>query len=166
MRRVMVRALLAAEDSWTQLLVRLTLGIVFFPHGAQKVLGWFGGHGFAATMQSFTSGLHIPALFAFLAIAAEFLGSIALILGFFTRVAAFGILSVMLVAIFKVHASHGFFMNWNGGQQGEGFEYHLLAIGLALALLVKGAGKWSLDAWLVGRMGLRRPSGAGAFSEI
>ena len=97
-------------------------------------------------MASFTGQMHIPALFAFLAIMAEFAGAIALILGLFTRVAALGIAANMVVAIAMVHAANGFFMNWFGNQKGEGFEYHLLAIGIALALIIRGGGKWSLDA--------------------
>jgi putative oxidoreductase len=138
--------LLKTDDAVSTLLLRLTLGAVFFPHGAQKVLGWFGGYGFSATMGFFTSNMHIPALFAFLAIAAEFAGSIALLLGLATRVAALGIASTMAVAIAMVHGQFGFFMNWAGSQKGEGFEYHLLAIGIALALILRGGGKWSLDA--------------------
>jgi putative oxidoreductase len=132
--------------AYSTLLLRLTLGAVFFPHGAQKVLGWFGGYGFTGTMGFFTGTMHIPAVFAFLAIAAEFAGSIGLILGLGTRIAALGILSTMVVAIATVHAQFGFFMNWAGTQKGEGFEYHLLAIGIALALIIRGGGKWSADA--------------------
>jgi len=121
------------------------LGIVFFPHGAQKALGWFGGHGFSATLAFFTDKMHIPLIFALLAIAAEFFGAIALILGFFTRIAAFGIAMVMVVAIYMVHAHNGFFMNWSGAGKGEGIEYHLLVIAIALALMIKGAGSISID---------------------
>ena len=138
--------LFKTDNAVSSLILRLVLGAVFLPHGAQKVLGCFGGHGFTATMGFFTGQMHIPALFAFLAIAAEFAGAIALLLGFFTRVAAFGIASVMAVAIATVLYANGFFMNWSGAQKGEGFEYHLLAIGIALALMIRGGGRWSLDA--------------------
>lgn len=144
--------LLKTDDSFPPLIARLTLGLVMFPHGAQKVLGWFGGYGFSATMNFFTGQLHIPALFAFLAIAAEFAGSIGLIAGFFSRVWAGGIAVVMLVAALMVHASNGFFMNWAGTQKGEGFEYHLLAIGLTLVVIISGGGKWSIDHLLAGRL--------------
>ena len=127
------------------LIARLILGLVMFPHGAQKMLGWYGGHGFTGTMRFFTGSMHIPAVFAFIAIAAEFAGALGLIVGLFTRVAAFGIASVMVVAIFTVHGANGFFMNWMGSQKGEGFEYHLLVIGLALVVMIQGAGKASLD---------------------
>lgn len=134
------------------LIARVTLGAIMFPHGAQKALGWFGGHGFSGTMNFFTGTLHIPALFAFLAIAAEFAGALGLIVGAFSRVAAFGIASVMAVAIVTAHSANGFFMNWTGTQQGEGFEYHLLAIGLALIVIIQGGGKASVDALLARKL--------------
>ena len=148
----MLKSLFKTSDEIAPLLLRLTLGIVFFPHGAQKVLGWFGGHGFTGTMGFFTGQMHIPAVFAFLAIAAEFAGSLALLAGLFTRVAASGIAGVMVVAVATVHFAHGFFMNWNGNQKGEGFEYHLLAIGIALALMITGGGKLSLDRFISERL--------------
>jgi putative oxidoreductase len=141
----MFRKLLATSDDWTLTLLRLFLGVIFFAHGAQKALGWFGGYGFSGTMGFFTSMLHIPAPFAFLAICAEFLGGIGLILGLLGRVAAFGITINMLVAILMVHGQFGFFMNWSGQQKGEGFEYHLLAIVVAVVLMVRGSGGFSID---------------------
>ncbi len=147
--------LFKTNATFTPLSARLTLGLVMFPHGAQKALGLFGGYGFSGTMHFFTGQLHIPALFAFLAIAAEFAGSIGLITGFFSRVSAFGITVTMLVATFMVHASNGFFMNWAGNQKGEGFEYHLLVIGLALVVILSGAGKWSIDRLLTGRLAVQ-----------
>jgi putative oxidoreductase len=143
----MLQWLLQTDSSLTGLILRVTLAVVMFPHGAQKVFGWFGGHGFKATMKSFTS-LGIPTVFALLAIAAEFLGSLSLAIGLLTRVAAFGIACVMLVAIVTVHRPHGFFMNWEGNQKGEGFEYHLLALAIAISLIIVGAGAWSLDGAL------------------
>lgn len=143
--------LLNTNSSTGPLVARLVLGLVMFPHGAQKVFGWFGGHGFAGTMQFFTGTMHIPALFAFLAIAAEFAGALGLIVGLLSRVAAFGVASVMVVAIF-MHTANGFFMNWTGNQKGEGFEYHLLAIGLALVVMIQGAGKASLDGLIASRL--------------
>ena len=138
--------LVKTNDSFAPLIARLALGIVMFPHGAQKALGWFGGYGFHGTMGFFTDKMHIPAPFAFLAIAAEFAGSIGLILGVFSRVAAFGIATNMVVAILTVHLANGFFMNWyQAPDKGEGFEYHLLAIGLALIVLIQGGGRASLD---------------------
>jgi putative oxidoreductase len=125
--------------------MRLVLGAVFFAHGAQKVLGWFGGNGFSGTMGYFTKGMDIPTPFAAVAIMAEFLGGIGLLFGLLTRLAALGIALVMAVAISLVHASNGFFMNWTGAQHGEGFEFHLLVIAIAVSLFVRGAGAWSLD---------------------
>jgi putative oxidoreductase len=140
----MLAWLFQTDGSIVPLVLRLSLALVIFPHGAQKTLGWFGGHGFKGTMAFFNKS-GIPAGLAFLAIMAEFLGPLGLVVGFLTRVAALGIAVVMLVAI-TVHMRHGFFMNWFGDQKGEGFEYHLLALGLAVALIISGAGAWSLDA--------------------
>ena len=145
----MIRKLLATNDDILQLILRLTLGIVIFPHGAQKLLGWFGGYGFSATMKAMTD-MGLPAVIVFLVIVAEFLGSLGLITGFLTRFSAFGISVVMLGAIFTVHAKVGFFMNWFGQQQGEGFEYHLLVLGIALALMIRGGGRLSVDGALQG----------------
>jgi putative oxidoreductase len=141
--------LLQTDNGVIGLILRLTLAIVMFPHGAQKVLGWFGGHGFKNTLQFFTSS-GIPAGLALLAMAAEFLGPLGLAVGLLTRVAAFGIACVMLVAIVTVHWTHGFFMNWSADQQGEGFEYHLLVLGIALSLIIGGGGAWSVDGGLAG----------------
>jgi len=141
----MFRKLIATDDSQATVILRLVLGVVFFAHGAQKLLGWFGGPGFSGTMGFFTGYLHIPAAFAFLAIAAEFLGGLGLILGFLTRIAAFGITVNMLVAIATVHRSFGFFMNWTGTQKGEGFEYHLLVLAITAFLMIRGAGALSVD---------------------
>lgn len=140
-----LRTLLKTDNTFSTLLLRVALGAVFFPHGAQKVLGWWGGHGFSGTMGFMTGTLHIPAVFAFLAIAAEFAGALGLIVGLGTRVAALGIAAVMTVAI-TMHAQYGFFMNWYGNQKGEGIEYHLLALAIAIALILRGGGKWSADA--------------------
>ncbi len=140
-----MRKLLSTSNDLTLTLVRLVLGIVFFAHGAQKMLGWYGGYGFKGTMGFFTQQMHIPAAFAFLAICAEFFGGLGLIVGLLSRIAAFGILCNMTVAVLTVHLANGFFMNWSGQQKGEGFEYHLLAAALLLVVLVKGAGALSLD---------------------
>jgi len=143
--------LVKTPDSAALLIARLTLGLVFFPHGAQKVLGWFGGYGFSGTMGFFTGMMHIPAPLALLAIAAEFAGSLGLITGFLSRVAAFGIAANMIVAILMVHGANGFFMNWSGNQKGEGIEYHLLVLGLALIVILYGAGKASIDRLITTR---------------
>jgi putative oxidoreductase len=141
----MFKKLTATTDDPVLTILRLILGIVFFFHGAQKMLGWFGGYGFSGTMNFFTHNMGIPAAFAFLAIAAEFFGSLGLILGLLARVAASGIMVNMVVAIAMVHHANGIFMNWFGNQKGEGYEYHLLAITIALAIVIRGAGAFSVD---------------------
>src|SRR5437660_12186371 len=152
----MVRKLFATDDSTATAILRLVLGIVFFAHGAQKMLGWFGGFGFSGTMGFFTGPMHIPVPLAFLSIAAEFFGGLGLILGFLTRIAAFGIAVNMLVAIAMVHGAFGFFMNWSGAQKGEGFEYHLLVLALTAFLMIRGAGAFSVDRALT----VAKPSAA------
>ncbi len=141
----MFRKLISTNNDYTVTLVRLVLGVVFFAHGAQKMLGWFGGYGFTGTMGFFTQAMHIPAPLAFLAICAEFFGGLGLLVGLLGRVAAFGIMMNMLVAVFMVHIHNGFFANWSGQQKGEGIEYHLLAIALALVVIIKGSGALSID---------------------
>jgi len=145
----MLRKLLGTSDDWVLTLMRVVLGVVFFAHGAQKMLGWFGGYGFSGTM-GFFEHMGIPAPFAFLAISAEFFGGIGLVLGLLTRVAAFGIVVNMVVAVLTVHLPNGLFMNWAGTQKGEGFEYHLLAIALGVAIILTGAGAASIDRALAG----------------
>ena len=141
----MLRKLFVTDDDAATAILRLVLGVVFFAHGAQKMLGWFGGFGFSGTMGYFTSVMHIPAILGFLAIVAEFFGGLGLMLGFVTRIAAFGIAVNMLVAIATVHKAFGLFMNWTGTQKGEGFEYHLLVLAMAVFLMIRGAGAFSLD---------------------
>src|SRR5438270_11203119 len=144
----MIRKLIATDNDTTTTILRLVLGVVFFAHGAQKMLGWFGGYGFTGTMGFFTGMIHIPAPFAFLAICAEFFGGLGLIVGLLTRVAAFGIFCNMMVAIAMVHHNFGLFMNWTGAQKGEGYEYHLLVLAITAFLMIRGAGAASLD-WLL-----------------
>jgi putative oxidoreductase len=141
----MIRKLIATDDDRATAILRLVLGVIFFAHGAQKMLGWFGGYGFTGTMGFFTSVMHIPALFAFLAICAEFFGGLGLIFGFLTRIAALGVFSNMIVAIAMVHHQFGFFMNWTGAQKGEGIEYHLLVLAVTTFLMIRGAGAASID---------------------
>ncbi len=141
----MLKKLLKTEDDTATLILRVLLGVVFFPHGMQKLLGVYGGPGFEGAMHMFTTNLGIPAVFAFLAIMAEGLGSLGLLTGLLTRVAAFGITVEMIVAVKMLHWQNGFYMNWFGNQKGEGFEYHLLVIAIGIALMIKGGGKWSVD---------------------
>jgi putative oxidoreductase len=141
--RRIVRTLLATENSSLLTILRITLGAVMLPHGLQKALGWFGGYGYTGTMGFFAS-IGIPAFFGFLAIAAETLGSIALITGLTTRIGAFGIATTLVVAS-TMHKANGFFMNWSGQQKGEGVEFHILAVAIAVVLMIGGAGRFSLD---------------------
>ncbi len=145
----MINALIKTDNDSAALVLRVLLGIVMFPHGAQKVLGWFGGYGLSGSLKFFTDTMGIPLAFAALAIAAEFLGSLGLITGFLTRVAAFGLGVEMAVAALMVHIKNGFFMNWSGHQAGEGIEYHLLVVAIAFALVIRGGGRWSIDRLLM-----------------
>lgn len=129
------------------LILRLTLGAVILPHGLQKVFGWFGGAGFSGTMDGFEQAMQLPPYLTGAVMAAEFLGSLGLIFGLLTRLSALGIAAVMFGAVTMVHWRVGFFMDWNDQLQGEGFEFHLLAIGLAVAILFAGPGRWSIDHW-------------------
>lgn len=147
-----MKALFQTDDSWASLLLRVTLGLVMFPHGAQKVLGWYGGFGFAGTMGMFTEQLHLPWIIALLVIVGEFFGSLALLAGFLTRFTAASLAVIMVGAIVTVHLPNGFFMNWAGKQAGEGFEYHLLVIAICAALVITGAGRWSADGPLAERI--------------
>ncbi len=137
--------LFKTNDEVAPLVLRLVLAAVFIPHGCQKMLGLFGGHGFSATMQMFTENMHIPAVLAFLVICTEFFGPMLLVLGFLSRLASLAIFILMSVAVATIHVHNGFFMNWSGQQKGEGFEYHLLVMAITVALMIAGSGKWSLD---------------------
>lgn len=145
----MWRRIFTTPDDGLLTFLRVMLFVVFIPHGLQKTLGWFGGPGFQGTMGMFTAQ-GIPSFLAFLAIAAESAGAIALLFGLLTRVAAFGIACNMVVAITTVHFKNGFFMNWMGTQGGEGYEFHLLALALLFSVMVRGGGAYSADRaiWL------------------
>ena len=142
-----MKRLMGTNNDVALTMLRVVLGVVFFAHGAQKMLGWFGGYGFHGTMGAFTQ-MGMPAALAFLIICTEFFGGLGLIVGLLTRIAALGVGGLMVGAIFMVHLANGFFMNWMGTQKGEGFEYHLLALAMAGALLLRGAGAFSLDRTL------------------
>jgi len=145
----MLKRLMGTSNDVSFTILRLVLGVVFFAHGAQKMLGWFGGFGFHDTMGAFAQ-MGMPAPVAFLIICAQFFGGLGLIVGLLTRIASLGIAGLMIGAIFMVHLQNGFFMNWMGTQKGEGIEYHLLALAMAAALLLRGAGAFSLD-WALSR---------------
>jgi putative oxidoreductase len=147
-----VRAVLSTQRDWVPLVQRVTLGGVVLAHGMQKALGWFGGGGISGTVDFFQNVLHLPAAVALLVTFSDFVGSIALIAGFMTRVAAVGTGLVMLGAVATVHVGNGFFMNWFGNQAGEGYEFHLLALALVVALVRAGGGRASVDAALARRI--------------
>tara|TARA_R110002096_G_C14638936_1_gene725403 strand:- start:2122 stop:2577 length:456 start_codon:yes stop_codon:yes gene_type:complete len=127
-------------------IARLTLGLVIFPHGAQKLIGLFGGYGYSATMESLTTQMSLPSIVAFSVIMIEFFGSISLALGLLSRFWALSLAGMFTGIIITTQLEHGFFMNWFGNQAGEGYEYSLLVIGLAISVVVNGSGKWSLDS--------------------
>ncbi len=141
--------ILATDADVAATIARTLLAVVMFPHGAQKLLGWFGGYGWEGTMQFMTGSIGLPSPLAAGVILLESIGSVLLFFGVFTRPIALGFIGIMLGAIFSVHAQFGFFMNWFGAQQGEGFEYHLLVIALAAVLVVRGGGRCSVERGLV-----------------
>jgi len=140
-----MKKLLTTNNNAAITIVRVVLGIVLFAHGAQKMLGWFGGYGFSGTMGFFTGTLHLPYIVALLVILIEFLGSLLLIAGLAARYAAAAVFFLFIGIIFTAHSDSGFFMNWNGDKKGEGFEYHLLVLSISLAVLINGAGAASAD---------------------
>lgn len=144
----MIGRLLQTERSYAPVVLRTALAIVIFPHGAQKLLGWFGGPGIDDTLQLFAA-LGIPAGIAALVIISDFFGSLALAIGLVGRFAAFGTTMVMLGAMILVHAQNGFFLNWNGDQPGEGIQFHLLVLAVSIVLMAKGSGAWSVDRLLI-----------------
>ena len=137
------------NNDWTGVITRLTIGLILFPHGAQKMLGMFGGYGFTGTMGFFTDTMNLPWIIGFLVIIIEFIGALSLIAGFASRIWSALTIILFLGIIFTSHLHNGFFMNWFGNQKGEGYEYHLLIVGLAIATLINGSGKYSVDERLV-----------------
>ncbi|WP_445452440.1 DoxX family protein [Flavobacterium sp. 25HG05S-40] len=144
----MKKQIFYTNNDWTGLFTRLTLGIVVLPHGAQKMLGSFGGYGFSGSMNFFTETVGLPWIIAFMVLVIEFLGAISLILGFASRIWSMLMIILFIGIIFTYHSDNGFFMNWFGNQKGEGYEYHLLIIGLSIAILLNGSGKYSIDSIL------------------
>jgi len=146
----MKKLLATNSNNWSALIARLALGITLFPHGAQKLLGWFGGYGFTGTMGFLTGQAHLPWIIAVLVILIESIGALLLITGFATRIAAFAVIVNFLGVVFTSHLNNGFFMNWfMQPNKGEGLEYFILLFGLAVASLIAGGGKWSVDAAIV-----------------
>jgi len=141
----LLKRLLATRDDWALTLLRLAVGLMILPHGLQKTFGWFGGAGYSAQLNGFVQFMHVPAFLAFLAIMAEFLGGLGLLLGAFTRIAAFGVACNMVAAVYFLNGQFGFFMNWTGKQAGEGFEFHMLVLAMVAVLMARGAGRFSFD---------------------
>jgi putative oxidoreductase len=136
------------DDHISGFIARFTMAIVILPHALQMTFGWFGGHGFMSTMNYFTQVVHLPWLVGFMVIMLQTIGSLLLLFGFMGRFFAASMIILFIGMIVTSHAHHGFFMNWYGSQEGEGFEYHLLVIGLATTVLLNGSGSFSLDAML------------------
>ena len=156
----MFAPLFATRPDWTGPLLRLALGGVMWAHGAQKLLGWFGGYGFSGTMKFFTDAVHLPWLLGLLVIVIEFFGALNVLVGLASRLWA-ALLAVLTLGIVSTsHLQNGFFMNWFGNQKGEGYEYFLLVLGLAGALLVNGSGRFSVDGLLQGPVQRRAASAA------
>jgi len=138
------------QSDLSKLFLRIFLGLVIFPHGAQKLLGWFGGYGFEGSMAYFTGTAHLPWIVGFMVTIIEFFGPLAIILGVGTRYWSFALACVMTGVILTTFTSY-FFMNWFGNQKTEGMEFFLLAIGMSLALTIAGAGRFSIDALIKNR---------------
>lgn len=145
----MKNAIFNTSNSYAPFAIRLMLGLVVFPHGLQKLMGWFGGYGFSGTMEFFTETMSLPWIIGFLVIILESIGAIALIAGLAIRPIAASFVVLALGILFTSHLQHGFFMNWYGNQQGEGYEFFLLWIGMAISLVITGSGKYSVDRSLV-----------------
>lgn len=143
-----MRKSINATEAWVPLIIRLMLGVVVFPHGAQKLFGWFGGYGFTGTMGYFTETVGLPWIIGLVVILLESLGALLLILGFATRYLAVAYIVLAIGIVFSSHIGNGFFMNWFKAQAGEGYEYFLLWIGMATSLVFTGGGKYSVDTWM------------------
>lgn len=146
----MKKFLFATSSAWSPLFIRVMLGLVFFTHGSQKLMGWFGGYGFDASMNYFTVTRGLPWIVGFTIIIIEFFGALALMAGIATRIWSLAFVFLNIGIILTAHANY-FFMNWYGSQQGEGYEYFLLAIGMALSLVFSGGGQYSIDRLLGAR---------------
>ena len=145
----MKNRLFNTDNSWAMVILRIVLGLVVFPHGAQKLLGWFGGYGFKGTMNYFTETVGLPWILGFIVIMLEFFGALALIAGAATRIIAALYIVIATGIIYTSSFQHGFFMNWFGNQAGEGYEYFLLWLAMAFSLVLSGGGKYSVDKLIV-----------------
>ena len=155
----MFRELFKTDNNISATILRLVLGVVLLGHGSQKMLGWFGGYGFDGTMQYFTDSVGIPWIIGCMVIVIEFIGAISLILGFATRLWSISMAFMLAGVIYHVHWQNGFFMNWFGNQKGEGYEYFLLAIAMAVSLVITGAGSFSIDRYISAQTSKTAPEG-------
>lgn len=144
----MKKLLSTNSNNWSALIARLALGATVFVHGAQKLFGWFGGYGFKGTMGFLTTQGGLPYVIALLVILIESVAALMVVAGLLTRVAALGIFGLFTIIMIKYHSANGFFMNWAGTQKGEGIEYFIILLGVALTLIIAGGGKASVDAAL------------------
>jgi putative oxidoreductase len=147
-RTNMKQLIFSTNSSWGPAMIRMLLGTVLWAHGAQKLLGLFGGYGFGGTMQFFTTVAGLPWIVGLMVIIIEFFGSLSLVLGLATRLWSLFMVFLLTGIVFTAHIRNGFFMNWFGNQEGEGYEYFILAIGMAASLVITGSGALSLDQWL------------------
>ena len=154
----MKQAIFSTRNDWAGLVTRLSIGLIIFPHGAQKLFGWFGGYGFAGTMNFFTGTVHLPWIIGFIVILLEFFGMLLLIAGFAGRIWSALTIALMTGILLTSHLDNGFFMNWFGNKKGEGFEFDLLVIGLSIATLINGSGKFSIDSYIARRHSKLRPT--------
>jgi putative oxidoreductase len=144
----MKQLLFSSESDWTGLVLRLILSVVMLPHGGQKLFGWFGGYGYKSTMDFFVESMKLPWIISLAIIIIEFFGSLGLLFGFASRAWAIALIVIMTGAIYTTNSQNGFFMNWFGTQAGEGYEYHLLVIGICVAIIFNGSGKFSVDGFI------------------
>ncbi|OSY87587.1 hypothetical protein WH52_10850 [Tenacibaculum holothuriorum] len=144
----LLNQIFSTSSSWAATVARLTVGLIMLPHGMQKIFGLYGGEGFSRTMRRFTNDMQYPSIIAFLIIFFEFFGAIGLIVGFASRIMAFGIIILMIGAIVEVHRHHGYFLNWHNTKEGEGMQFNLLMIGAALVVIILGSGNLSVDGIL------------------
>ncbi|WP_407527816.1 DoxX family protein [Lacibacter sp. MH-610] len=142
------KTILFTNNHISGLILRLTLGLVILPHGLQLLLGWFGGYGFSGSMSYFTGAAGLPWIVAFLVIMLQSIGALLILAGAGARLMAFAYIIMFFGMIVTAHADYGFFMNWAGNQKGEGFEYHLLVMGLAVLLMLNGSGRFSFDYFM------------------
>lgn len=144
----MLSHILSTNSDWIQTISRIVLGVIFFAHGSQKLFGWFQGPGLRKTIATMKDFLGLPTVLTLGVVGAELFGGVALIVGLLSRIGAAGIGVIMMFSILMVHGRHGLFLNWFGDRKGHGYEYHLLAIALAIVIIVRGSGALSLDRLL------------------